>query len=317
MSSRKISFTGTGSEYFGIWFVNFILTILTLGIYGAWARARTINYVSSKTVLEGDSFTYHGTGMQIFIGYLKLIVVFIILYAVYTVGVFLQSTSLIYIGLGILFVGLIFFMPLAVHGAMKFRLSRTSWRGIHMGYRGSKTTLFWLYLKGTLLTLVTFGIYSSWFTVKLNSYLYGNCRLGNVKIGFQGDGRTLFFIYLKGFFLSILTLGIYYFWYVKNVYNYIYSCMYAEQDDRKLQFTASLTAGQVFKMMLLEIFGIVTLGLAHPWAMVYSLKTMLSSIEILGDFNPEAVVQTEEDYTDASGEGFLDALDIDIGDGIW
>lgn len=317
MSNRKISFTGTGSEYFGIWFVNFILTILTLGIYGAWARARTINYISSKTVLEGDSFTYHGTGMQIFIGYLKLIVVFIILYGVYTVGIVLESTSLILIGVGILFVGLVLFMPLAIHGAMKFRLSRTSWRGIHMGYRGSKTKLFWLYLKGTFLSMVTLGIYSSWFTIQLNSYLYGNARLGNVKLGFEGDGLELFLIYLKGFFLTLLTGGIYYFWYVKNIYNYTYSCMYAEQDGRKLQFSASITAGQVFKMMLFEIFGIITLGFAYPWSMVYSLKTMLNAIEIQGDFNPEAVVQTEEDYTDSSGEGFLDALDIDIGDGIW
>jgi uncharacterized membrane protein YjgN (DUF898 family) len=178
MASRKLSFTGNGAEYFGIWFVNCVLTVLTLGIYAAWARVRTINYFASKTVLEGDAFAYHGTGMQVFIGYVKLIVVFALLYGVYIYGSFTQSPGLMVIGSIILLVGLVLFVPLAIHGAMRFRLSRTSWRGIHMGYRGSKTALFWLYLKGSLLTMITLGIYSSWFMVRLNSYLYSNVRLG-------------------------------------------------------------------------------------------------------------------------------------------
>lgn len=317
MASRKISFTGKGSEYFGIWFVNCVLTILTLGIYAAWARVRTINYFSSKTVLEGDSFTYHGTGLQIFIGYLKLILVFAVLYGLYIFGVVTRSQNLILIGLLILVVGMLFLIPLAIHGAMRFRLSRTSWRGIHMGYRGSKTELFWLYLKGSLLTMLTLGIYSSWFTVKLNSYIYGNVRLGNVKLGFEADGLDLFIIHLKGAIFSALTLGIYSFWYSKELFNYTYSSMHAEQDGRMLPFNAEITAGQYFKIFLFEILALVTFGLAMPWATVYTMKTMLSAIEIGGEFDPDAVIQTEEDYSDAKGEGFLDLLDIDIGDGIW
>lgn len=317
MATRKISFTGKGSEYFGIWFVNCLLTVLTLGVYHAWARARAIQYLSSKTVLEGDSFTYHGTGKQIFVGYLKLIVIFAALYAVYTVGVVLKSTSLILIGAGILFVGLMLVMPLAIHGAMRFRLSRTSWRGIHMGYRGSKTELFWLYLKGAALSVVTLGVYSSWFEVKLNAYVYGNARLGNVKLGFDGNGLDLFLTKLTGVLLSIATCGIYGFWYMKNLFNFTYSHMYAEQDGRRLRFNASLTAGQYFKMLMFELLSLVTLGFATPWSIAYATRTMLDAIEIEGDFDPDAVVQTEEDYSDSSGEGFLDALDIDIGDGIW
>ena len=34
---HRIVFTGKASEYFGIWIVNVLLTILTLGIYSAWA----------------------------------------------------------------------------------------------------------------------------------------------------------------------------------------------------------------------------------------------------------------------------------------
>ena len=34
-------FTGSGGEYFRIWIVNVALTVLTFGIYGAWAKVRT------------------------------------------------------------------------------------------------------------------------------------------------------------------------------------------------------------------------------------------------------------------------------------
>ena len=37
-----VRFVGTGSEYFRIWIVNLLLTIVTLGIYSAWAKVRRL-----------------------------------------------------------------------------------------------------------------------------------------------------------------------------------------------------------------------------------------------------------------------------------
>ncbi|MCS6766168.1 MAG: DUF898 domain-containing protein, partial [Candidatus Protistobacter heckmanni] len=33
-----LRFTGSGAEYFRIWIVNLSLSVLTLGIYSAWAK---------------------------------------------------------------------------------------------------------------------------------------------------------------------------------------------------------------------------------------------------------------------------------------
>ncbi len=39
MSTRHpLNFTGKGSEYFKIWIVNIALSLITLGIYSAWAK---------------------------------------------------------------------------------------------------------------------------------------------------------------------------------------------------------------------------------------------------------------------------------------
>lgn len=65
---QKLQFTGTATDYFGIWIVNIFLTVLTLGIYSAWAKVRRRRYFQGHTLLEGNGFGYHATGKQIFLG---------------------------------------------------------------------------------------------------------------------------------------------------------------------------------------------------------------------------------------------------------
>ncbi|MET2872051.1 DUF898 family protein, partial [Exiguobacterium profundum] len=57
----RLRFIGSGSEYFRIWIVNLLLTIVTLGIYSAWAKVRTLQYFYRNTQLAGSSFDYHGS----------------------------------------------------------------------------------------------------------------------------------------------------------------------------------------------------------------------------------------------------------------
>ena len=39
-----LTFSGTGGEYFGIWIVNILLSMATLGIYSAWAKVRRMQF---------------------------------------------------------------------------------------------------------------------------------------------------------------------------------------------------------------------------------------------------------------------------------
>ena len=56
----RFRFTGTGGEYFAIWIVNLLLSIVTLGIYSAWAKVRREKYFHQHTRLAGTGFDYHG-----------------------------------------------------------------------------------------------------------------------------------------------------------------------------------------------------------------------------------------------------------------
>jgi len=69
-----VSFTGNGNEFFTIWIVNILLTVVTLYIYSAWAKVRTKRYFYGNTVVDGSSLEYHAKPLQILVGRLVAVV---------------------------------------------------------------------------------------------------------------------------------------------------------------------------------------------------------------------------------------------------
>ena len=69
-TTRKVPFQfhGDGTEYFRIWIVNLLLTIVTLGIYSAWAKVRSKRYFYGNTELAGDRFDYLASPIAILKG---------------------------------------------------------------------------------------------------------------------------------------------------------------------------------------------------------------------------------------------------------
>ena len=81
-----LEFTGNGREYFGIWIVNILLTIVTLGIYSAWATVRNNQYFYGNTKLDGASFQYLASPITILKGRLialAVLVVYVVLSEMY------------------------------------------------------------------------------------------------------------------------------------------------------------------------------------------------------------------------------------------
>ena len=73
---EAFSFTGSGSEYFRIWIVNLILSVVTLGIYSAWAKVRRLEYLYRNTRVAGASFDYHGRPLAILKGRIIAVLLF-------------------------------------------------------------------------------------------------------------------------------------------------------------------------------------------------------------------------------------------------
>ena len=54
---NTMRFEGSASEYFKIWIVNTALTIVTLGIFSAWAKVRSKRYFYGNTYIGTESFS--------------------------------------------------------------------------------------------------------------------------------------------------------------------------------------------------------------------------------------------------------------------
>ena len=130
-------FTGTTREYFGIWIVNVLLTILTLGIYSAWAKVRRQRYFYGNTRLAGAAFEYHARPVQILVG--RIIV--LVLIAAYNVAL-----NFVPVVGGLIAVGLIFAIPWFIMRGLRFSARVTSYRNVRFDHTGTYWGAFQAYI---------------------------------------------------------------------------------------------------------------------------------------------------------------------------
>lgn len=306
----KLSFHGKGSELFGIIIVNWLLTIVTLGIYYPWAKAKQLKFFYGATALKEDFFSFHGTGKEMFIGFLKSILIFGSLMGIFFVFSYLEMPM---IGLLLLYLGIFAIVPIAVHGSYRYRMSRTSWRGIRFGYRGNKYELLKKYFTWVLFTILTLGIYGSWMVVNLRNYVLSHIKFGDISFESDADGADYLLLNIKGYVLSILTLGIYSFWWQKELFAFYVDHISLHKEDKVVYLTSTATGGGFFKLMIVNFFIVVfTLGFGYAWAATRTMKYVTSSIQLEGDIDFDAIVQSEENFNDAMGDEMSDFLDIDF-----
>jgi len=124
---HPVEFRGTAREYFGIWIVNILLSIVTLGIYGAWAKVRDKKYFYGNTFIDNQNFSYHARGLQILIGRVIVFVGLIALSASQYVSLTLY---------GFLFLVFLGFLPWLVCRALLFNARVSSYRNVRFNFDG-------------------------------------------------------------------------------------------------------------------------------------------------------------------------------------
>ena len=134
---RRLTFHGSGGTLFGIYVVNILLTIATFGLYRFWGRVKIRRFMLSQTGFEGDRFAYHGTGKELLVGFVKALLFVGLPVTALSVAARLSGDKTIHIVTQVFTSLLVFvFIPIAMVGARRYRLSRTSWRGIRFSFRG-------------------------------------------------------------------------------------------------------------------------------------------------------------------------------------
>ncbi len=308
--SYPLAFVGRGSEYFKIQLVNTILSILTLGLYYPWAKEKSLKYLYSKQTFEETPFVFSGTGKEMFKGFIKALLV---LGTLYGISMYLLLNGQIAMGFLLIYGGLIAITPLAIHGSYRYRMAKTSWKGIRFGYTGNRRELVLLFLKGFLLTILTLGIYGAWFTINLRRYVLSNIAVGNARFVYTGDGGAYFGLNLKGYFLTLLTFGIYAFWWQKDQFEFFVNNLRIEQGDDAVFFESKATGGGFAGLMIVNALILVfTLGLGYAWVVTRTLQFTMSHIDVNGYYSFDELVQSQNDFSDATADDMADLLDFDV-----
>lgn len=165
------AFTGTWREFAPIAFTNLALTLVTLGIYRFWAKARERRYLWSRTRFIDDQLEWTGTGAEMFRGFLVAMVLFVPALLVLQFGLEAlilrgQAIAAFVIGAAI-YLGLLLLVGVARFLALRYRLSRTYWHGIRGGGDRGAVAYGFSYLWKSAVGFLAFGLLVPWSMTEL------------------------------------------------------------------------------------------------------------------------------------------------------
>src|SRR5262245_60627098 len=310
---RRPTFHGTGGTLFGIHVVNVLLTIVTLGIYYSCGKTRIRRYVFGERAFAGDRFAYHGTAKELILGFVKAFLVFFVPIVILTVVRDVLDVAPAIKGAAAISISLLFlmFIPVAMVGARRYRLSRTSWRGIRFSFRGRAIEFVKIFVRGSFLTGLTFGLYYPFFATRRQAFMISNSYFGDERFGFDGRGRELFGPFLLAILLTLPTLGLSWVWFAARRRRFFWD--HTSFGDAR--FRSSVTGLALFGLWVVNaVLLIVTLGLAWPWVRTRNIRFAFRYLELVGPLDLERIRQQAQ-YASATGEGLAGFLDtgFDLG----
>ena len=149
--------------------MNLLLSVLTLGIYSAWAKVRRLRYFYGHTAVDGGVFGYHASPVAILKGRLIAYAVILTLFVVSQVAPLLAS---------VLYLPLLVLTPIVLVRAFRFRAANSSYRGIRFGFDGLERDAFRVYLLLPLFVALTLGLIYPFIVARQREFYVDNSRLG-------------------------------------------------------------------------------------------------------------------------------------------
>ena len=194
VKTTPVIFQGSASEYFGIWIVNLLLSLVTLGIYSAWAKVRRKKYFNNNTLIDNFGFDYHAKPISILKGRLIAVVFFIGYGMSASFHPFLPAVFL-----------LIFFIALpwlVVRGSI-FNARNTSHRGLRFDFIGTLGQAAKVFIALPMLMLPTLGLIMPYVAHQKSQFLVDNHRFGLSQFDMQPVVKKYYKVYFIVMILPI------------------------------------------------------------------------------------------------------------------
>jgi len=344
ITRHRPQFSGRAGEYFGIWFVNLLLSIVTLGIYSAWAKVRTERYFYGNTRLAGASFDYLADPIAILKGRLIAYAVLIAL------GVSLRFSIGLYF---VLFVVIWVLMPMIIVLGLRFRARNSAWRGLSFKFDQEAGDAYGPFMGWPILSSLTLSLLYPGMIRRQHEFVVEGHRFGGERFDFRGETGAYYKPYLVALLVGVvLFVGL-----MGGMAGVV-----ASQADAAQQGGAALNAGVIgvmvafyagfFALMVMlrvrymnllwnnshlgehrfestlrvrdmmwiyasNLVAIVcTLGLATPWAMVRLARYRAEHFAVVAQGGIESFVAEANEQQSAVGQEFVDAMDVGVDLGI-
>ncbi|GAM11079.1 inner membrane protein YjgN [Geobacter sp. OR-1] len=193
----RFSFTGSAKEYFGIWIVNNLLKMVTLGIYSAWAKVRKRQYFYGNTVLGQSTFNYLADPKILFRGWLIAALCFIL----YSVGNKLNPVVSSVLGL-LFFVA----MPWLIVRSRSFNLRNSDHRNIRFTFDPDYAEAYLVFAALPMLLPLTLGLIFPYMVYRQKKFFVENSGYGRTRFSFEATASEFYLLFLKaaGWFVLLI-----------------------------------------------------------------------------------------------------------------
>lgn len=317
------SFTGSGSEYFKIWIVNVVLSVLTVGIYSAWAKVRRKQYFYGNTKVNDASFNYLANPVTILKGRIIVFIGFII----YSLAQqFLPVVSLV------LLLVMLPLLPWLIVRALAFNARNSATRNIRFTFNGTYKEAAKVYLLWPMLLPFTLGLIFPYLYYRQKKFLVENSGYGTTGFVFTAQPGDYYKIFLK-LILPGLAIGIFgavadHFMPASSllfiVVFYLYAMAYFSVRATNLLYNSSRLAKHGFRsnMEIMEYIGILvtntiatvlTAGLFHPFAQVRAYRYQIEHLSMRAVGDLDQFVADEKSQVTALGDEAAEFFDFDFG----
>ncbi len=327
---HEFQFNGSGLEYFRIWIVNLLLTVLTLGFYSAWAKVRRLQYFYRNTQLAGANFDYHGSPKAILRGRMiggGLLVV-------YNTASNLNPLLGLAIGLAISAM-----MPWLLMRSLRFKLYNTSYRGLRFGFAGQTRGAYDAFLKYPFLAGISAYLLAPLAHQRIKHYQFNHSQFGRTSFSFDASAKSFYWIYLSAVAvmagavllafaaykqlastdhtLAVLSAGlipVVAFVLVGALFvAYMQNLIWNSTGLGPHRFYSDVSARRMLWIGATNfIYTLVTLGLYKPFATVRMLRYKLESMGLVASGALAEFVANEQQQVSAAGEETAEMFDADI-----
>jgi len=332
---QSFRFTGSGWEYFKIWIVNLLLTILTLGIYSAWAKVRRLQYFYRNTHLADATFDYHGKPKAILKGRIIAIVLLIAYNASFKISPILGLVAAVLLGS---------VMPWLLMRSLRFKLYNSSYRGLRFGFSGDRRGAYRAFLLFPVLAAMTLYLLAPLAHQRIKLYQFNNSRFGSTAFKLDVSVKGFYLLYLsalavmigavvlvvalavmfgagggiKGLnmaivaliplviLVTILLVGSMFSAYMQNL-------VWGHAELGEHRFYSHVSARRLLWIGVSNAIGVVlTLGLFIPFAAVRMTRFKLESMGVEVSGYLTGFIADQQQQASAAGEETAEMFDVDI-----